>query len=286
MASRLLSSGRLYLGITFEGIPEETPLINVYLPATSTRFTGVHLDGSPAQSRGQQPDTSAGQLPAQEAESVEPAGKGVTVEPITGAPHQGTPAKPKSSEKQTPTPPAITATPKKEIPFTSPDLSFYDLVGKVKSCTIINEDNTCREVILFDRQGHVTNTDNKSFEEHYIVKRDGRGYITQLIDREPSYDDNHDVTTYSWTPGGKLLKMIWESSEGESTTIYTYDRFGALVKERTQGFQGDTVNETTTYEYLKIESHERPNWTERRVTWTSGTHRQQWTERRTITYYE
>ena len=250
-ARRLLDDGRLYLGVAFEGLPEETQLINVHLPATATHFTGVHL-------------TADGTTPA-------PAAT-LEVQPVTGW-------KPGNKEQNG------TSTNKKTV-FRSPDLSLYDLVGPVRSCTIHGEGGGGDLVVEFDRQGMVTTFNGTPYEEVFEVKRDGRGFIIELTYRDTDGDDGVSYY-YSWTPGGSVLRSGWSTPEGESSRVYTYDRFGAVQSTRESGFQGEEVDETRTYEYIHIDSRERPNWTERRVTATSKTDgRREWTERRTITYYE
>lgn len=266
VAHQLRNDGRIYLAVTFEGIPEDTRLVNVHLPATATHFTGVHLFN----------DTAAA-----------PAAADIVVEKITeqqsAVPTPAADNRPAASGDT----PAATGDKGRKKAFTSPDLSLYDLCGHVKTCITYGADGNVAERLDFSREGALTAVGGTPVEQLYAVERDGRGHIMALTAREASHDGSHDCTTYRWTPGGRVLSATWESAEGESTRSYIYDRFGALVSQRESGFQGDTVDSHYTYEYLGVDERERANWTERRVSLkeADGTVTQ-WTERRSITYYE
>lgn len=295
VASKPWHDGRLYAAIAFEGMPEATRLVDLYLAGLGTHLLGIHLDadGSGLVSRGPIPDPRP-DLP-----------DGIKVERIYGrAPTDSSAVGRSNKIAPPPAPPTATAgagtsnkiappdqsgTPTGNAPaedvFSSPDISLYDAAGHVKSITLRTDGSDYTTTVSFTAAGRLSALDGTPVGNRYTVKRDAKGRITSLTNKEESYDGSHDVTSYTWRKDDLPATSTWESPEGESTTTYTYDAKGRLTAAHTEGFQGDTVDDHYTYSYEAFD--ERGNWTVRRVTWRDAyDNTNACVERRTLTYYE
>lgn len=162
----------------------------------------------------------------------------------------------------------------------TPDLSFYELHGNVRSCTF-QAYTMYAEVIDFTREGKLATP----LEQR--ITRNKLGQIVLLTATEPcEMDGEYYSTAYEWDASGQIRKEIADSPEGTTTTVYRYDSKGNVIEKRTTGFSGDDVNWLERYTYKAFD--EKGNWTVREKTWRDigfNSEAVQETEKRIITYY-
>lgn len=160
------------------------------------------------------------------------------------------------------------------------DLSFYELHGNVRSCTL-QAYTMYAEVIEFTRDGKLATSLVRR------VSRNNKGQIVLLTDTEPcEMDGEYYSTAYEWDAYGRLAKEIEDTPEGTTTTVYRYDSKGNVIEKRTTGFSGDDVNWLERFTYKAFD--ENGNWTVREKTWQDigfNSEAVQETEKRIITYY-
>ena len=150
-------------------------------------------------------------------------------------------------------------------PYLSYDWAFFELKGKVKSVTIIDQ-GQYSVTHYFNRNGRLQGEDT-SIED--IENYDPFGYTRDAKGRITGTGNCH----FSWTWNGKtVLRENWGHMDQSSTTIYMYNQDG----ERT-GYK-DEKGRVHKYKYMARDA--RGNWTYR--TWEDDTH---YSQKRKIVYY-
>ena len=151
-------------------------------------------------------------------------------------------------------------------PYLSYDWAFFELKGKVKSVTIIEQDQYS-VTHHFNRTGWLQGEEAGDYGdwENYApfgYSRDAKGRITGT-------GNCH----FSWIWNGKtVIRENWGHMDQSSSTIYMYNQDG----ERT-GYK-DEKGRVHKYKYMARDA--RGNWTYR--TWEHDVHRSQ---KRKIVYY-
>jgi hypothetical protein len=174
----------------------------------------------------------------------------------------------------------------------SPDLTFWELKGPVKSC----------DEVEFDRQGMIAQYlgyDPFAIEEPYR-EIDEEGYMEEFSKWERDQEGQistvtgiEGMTTYTWHDG----LMVHNEGVQEATEFaadYEYDENGLLVKlyeYMREASDEEKESEmplwsTTEYHYLEFDSH--GNWIRREVSVVYADYdtTEDYEETRTIAYYE
>lgn len=181
---------------------------------------------------------------------------------------------------------------KEPLVTASPDLTFWELKGPVKTC----------DDVEFDRQGKMVNyfscnpfeidapyreIDEEGYMEEFAKwERDQEGQISTVTGIE-------GMTTYTWHDG----LMVHNEGVQEATEFaadYEYDENGLLVKlyeYMRDASEDETEDEmplwsTTEYHYIEFDSH--GNWIRREVSVVYADYdtTEDYEETRTIAYYE
>ena len=175
----------------------------------------------------------------------------------------------------------------------SPDLTFWELKGPVKSC----------DEVEFDRQGMMAQYlgyDPFAIEEPYR-EIDEEGYMEEFSKWERNAEGQistitglEGTNTYIWRDG-VLARNEGIQEATEFAADYEYDENGLLVKLIEYMRDGlDEAEEsgempmwsTTEYHYLEFDSH--GNWIRREVSvsYADYDNTEEYEETRTIEYYE
>ena len=160
------------------------------------------------------------------------------------------------------------------------DLVTFDLNGRVKSCKIIQEnDSWPKSELSFDKNGYLSKYEGQAVAD-LNIKRDKKGRIIELVQMmedelgEPTfvvaafiYGDNGKVTiidysadwadwheSYEWDYDGMMTKMA--SADGIESVAQTYeygdkDEWGNWIKRVVKFSDGSTANQTREIEYYK-----------------------------------
>lgn len=156
----------------------------------------------------------------------------------------------------------------------TPDLSFHDLTGPVKSCK-----NQWGAVLPYDRDGNWTGNYTDDLGPR-TFSRDSKGRIVRESYNSSQYGPG-DIE-YTWD--GNLIESMVDNTRGQSV-YYTYRSDGS-VSSQTAYNNGKSIR----YDFSNEHRDSHGNWTSRsfrreatdadgRTTTSSGT------QRRTISYY-
>ena len=161
------------------------------------------------------------------------------------------------------------------------DLGAYELMGNVKSCKW-KETEAMTNTYTFDQEGHLTKVNNRSVSNLYSsLKRDKEG---RLLSYTQDHADEYysDGMTYSYDANSRMIKRVYEASDGSTISTYKYNEKGfvASVTEESNYMDGPTEKSTKTYQYQEVDSH--GNWTKRSYKQDDGF---KITETRIILYY-
>lgn len=172
--------------------------------------------------------------------------------------------------------------------FTSPDLLFADLHGKVKTCVWKSEVTPMHYDgnLSFSKDGTLSPNLNHKFT------RNKDGYITKINYKKYYSDQDFFEYGYTWKDG-KIVSTIFKGWESAGETKCFYDANGLLIKETDEsGAEGYTWDSTLTYSNYEFD--DMGNWIKRQVTYTfkeywddelTDSQTKYYTETRTITYY-
>lgn len=146
----------------------------------------------------------------------------------------------------------------------TPDLSFFGLFGKVKTCTQTsywdgNEETIAEQVTYsFDEEGNFVSltSNSKKLSE---LGRDEEGRIISVSYIYPDYDDSMAVIdSFTYNSDGRIIKAVCDSYSDyfgyEQENEYLGDRL--LLEKGSNSTVGTYKN---NYEYLEDDAH--GNWT-------------------------
>ena len=147
----------------------------------------------------------------------------------------------------------------------TPDLTFFELQGPVKSCFgAVSPNVQSFERVEYDRSGKIT-----SMESEDLCKwiRDDQGQISSLNGEWTDAD-------FTWKDGHVIL--VWRNHEDMTYRHeLEYDAEGRLVKQTVYGGTIDEVEDDSMaldhileYTYLEFDDH--GNWTRRSEKWTDA----------------
>lgn len=175
--------------------------------------------------------------------------------------------------------------------FTTPDLSFFELKGHVRTVQFEYDSET----LEFTPEGIL---ESKGGEYPYFEKGHYYGFSRgekELNDYFVSYHDITSIENYQWLDG----HVIHAAMQGEGAcmeTGYTYDENGDLKSSKSERMEPtSTCVSTNTYIITKRDEH--GNWIEREVIYEqltpeyhdgfliSNPHTSKSIEKRTIIYY-
>ena len=167
----------------------------------------------------------------------------------------------------------------------TPDLTFFELQGPVKSCTgAISPDEQSFACVEYDRTGKIVsvngedpfaleepwsevNEETSTMEDHCKWIRDDQGQITSF------YGEWTDVN-FTWKEGH--VTLIWRNHEDLTYRHeFEYDADGRMVKQTVYNGTIDEVEDDAMlldhileYTYLEFDDH--GNWTRRSEKWTDA----------------
>ena len=167
----------------------------------------------------------------------------------------------------------------------SPDLTFFELQGPVKSCIgAVSPDVQSFACVEYDRSGKITsvngedpfaleepwsevNEETSTMEDHCKWIRDDQGQITSF------YGEWTDVN-FTWKEG--RVTLVWRNHEDMTYRHeFEYDAEGRLVKQTVYGGTIDEVEDNAMvldhileYTYLEFDDH--GNWIRRNEKWTDA----------------
>ena len=179
-------------------------------------------------------------------------------------------AKPQTSTEQ----PAAQQPAKKTLPFLTQDLRMYNFFGKVKTFktieTITDANQKPQEdpsedwfTLEYDADGHFVKNVSIWAEKTNIKSKDG-DKITKTETPIADFGDEPVIVEYEYDSNGLVKTTKVQGIEGKSSTEYTYNDDGELVKEveKASGEGSVSVTERT---YTIIDRDANKNWTKRFV---------------------
>lgn len=173
--------------------------------------------------------------------------------------------------------------------FTSPDLQFYELHGKVKTCVWTAESYIKAGTLNFSIDGIVEPY------KGYKFTRNKSGQIIKIKYKRIYVDQDFLIFQYQWSDG-KVCAENFGAWEGGGDTNYYYDDNGLLIREKGTSYaEGWEFESTSTYGDYEFD--EMGNWIKRkeRVTikswWdteveNAEVEKRTYIETRKITYYD
>lgn len=177
---------------------------------------------------------------------------------------------------------------------TSPDLTYCDLQGPVKSCDYYEFDRSGRLVTVngmdpFSIEGPSREFDTVTFDVTDICKwsRNNQGQISSIECYEM-------LEEFTWS-GGRVVESIAYFEGQKTLTVNEYDNEGRLVKQSLyNGMEDENVESkdesmlfgVNEYNYLEFDNH--GNWIRRNVKWSDAVveYVDEQEETRKIEYYE
>lgn len=173
-----------------------------------------------------------------------------------------------------------------EAESTHPDLVINDVHGSVKQIDYYyNEEWTDmdKSTCTFTREGAYDAIDGTPFKDYYNkgVKRDEQGRIVYLNHEAPESDDI-EIIHYTYNAQGLPQTMKSESPWDNTTSTYTYNEQGELIKENVKGEDANEGPYDNSISYKILSRDDHGNWTRRQVTDASG---DTWVNKRVITYW-
>lgn len=171
--------------------------------------------------------------------------------------------------------------------FTSPDLAFAELHGKVKTCVWESK------VSFLHYDGELTFSEDGTLSPHKGHKfvRNKEGRITNVKYKEYYSDQDFFDYSYVWKDG-RIVSNSYTAWEASGDSKYFYDDNGLLKKETSES-SAEGTNWLSTVIYSDYEFDKWGNWVKREVKIMSTesydgedstTDTAYYTETRTITY--
>lgn len=173
---------------------------------------------------------------------------------------------------------STTETSTTDASFSSPDLTFFELKGPVKSvsCNYYESKVGFKKSYSFSSNGQL-NTPNGI----KIKRKNGIISSVGYYDSDLASWMNEEFTTSS---DGKVLSETGQGIDGGGTSRYSYNSKGHVTKNTYSGaIEGEPYNYVATYTYKSFDQY--GNWTKRVITSKDSYGTETSLETRTITYY-
>lgn len=153
------------------------------------------------------------------------------------------------------------AAPAVELPFQTPDLTLFDLVGHVKTCKYGSV------TLKFDNNGKLTSYVIGGVNQIKKLERDNNSRITHFVAAEDEETGSQDEGMVEWDDDGRIEQFVEINMEGSIVYEYTFTEPDAQnpvprIAISTQKGEGYNWSGTTTYTYDSFD--EAGNWTQRK----------------------
>ncbi|MCQ2197439.1 MAG: hypothetical protein MJZ60_07965 [Bacteroidaceae bacterium] len=153
------------------------------------------------------------------------------------------------------------AEPAVEVPFQTPDLTLFELVGHVKTCKYGSV------TLKFDNEGKLTSYVMGGLNQIKQIERDKENRIIHFISAEDEETGSQNEGLVEWAANGNVKQFVEVNMEGSIVYEYTYTEPDAQnpvarIAISTQKGEGYNWSGTTTYTYDSFD--EVGNWTQRK----------------------